>query len=192
MILKKWRRCALNAIFATLFLVVGTQAHASGAIEADVLPTSLGAPTTTYPNAFSGAGVGIQADYFFDNTPLGVTAGFFTEGKGTYQSLCVRYYLMGHPQFAAPSSLENVQVESRSRGLFVEAGFAPYQITSTPVSGTTVTTSGVGIVGGVGLEQPFVWGTFLGLHVDMLSSAGSTPSFSVTLIGVSLGIPISF
>jgi hypothetical protein len=176
-------------------ILFSANAYASGALEAIVAPMSFGAPTATFPNAYSGTGIGIQADYFLNNTRWAFNLGFVSQGAGEFESLRARYYLIGHPQLAGPSNLESVKVESRSRGFYAEAGIAPYQISETTTSPTSTvqsTTAGFGFIGAIGIEQPFFWGSFLGIRADVLSSVGGSNPFSVMILEVSVGIPIAF
>jgi hypothetical protein len=199
--LNSHKQLKLASLFIPMiFLAAGQEAFASGAVEVIVAPVTFGSPTLTYPNAFAGTGLGIQADYFFNDTSFGVNAGALSEGQGQFEWIRGRYYLIGHPQLAGPSSLEDFKVESKSRGLYAEVGLAAYQVTVdlSTTSNTGVitqlqtTTSGVGGVGALGFEQPFIWGTYIGLRADILTSLGSPSPFSVVLMEVTLGVPIPF
>ncbi len=199
MSIKKRRKLALGLLcLGLVFSSHGRLAWASGAIELLAAPITLGAPTTTYPNAFSGVGLGAQLDYYVNLTPWGIVGGILSQGNGKLEYLSAKYYFIGHPQFERMGSeakaTSSLVTESKSRGFYAEIGVAPYQLTSdTTTSSASIqqSISGVGAIGSLGLEQPFFWGTFVGLKADFFSSLGST-SVDIIVFNVAVGIPFSF
>ena len=179
-------------------IAMGSSAWASGAIEAGVSAVTIGSPSaTTYPGAFTGTGIEIQLDYFFNNSAWGLSLGALNEGNGKLETMRGRYYFLGHAQPPPVTGEEEktgtVVLQPKTRGVYVEAGLGIFQLTQTTMSASQTgqqTTAGEGGLVAIGLEQPLFSSFFFGLRATLFSSFGSVsvnPVFGEILVGVPFG-----
>jgi len=179
---------------------VSRSGRASGAFELGVVPKTLGAPALTYPGAYSGLGLDAQLDYYVNGTDFGIIAGVLSQGTGKLETIRGRYYFYGHAQTAHMDSTAKVSsvlvTETKSRGLYVEFGAVSFQLSKITAATSTapsfqVSTLDFGAVAALGLEQPLLWGTFLGIKANLFNSLGST-SLNMIAFEVAIGLPVAF